>query len=473
MNSSSGSRAAGYVVALIVVCFATAFAAGQSAPPPASRTRYTVAQALAAAKANYPRIRTALEQQLAARGGIAVARTAYLPRADMLWQTNRATANNIYGLLLSQGNVPAISGPVIAADNSRSAWSSAGGLLLSWQPFDFGLRNAQVSVAQQGAMVAAAGLNLTLLDVQIATANAYFDLATAEKFASIAEANVNRLQVFVNSVHVLVKNQLRPGADAAQADASLAVAHTQFIQARTNVEVRRAALADFLGSSGTKVELDDARLLVLPSMEGPATTPLSTHPLAEQQAAIVDQRQAQVSVLAHSYAPQFNLEGSLSGRGAGTALTGLFRGGTNGLAPDTLNWAAGVQVTFAAFDLFSLRAEKKAQEANVRAEQARYEQTLDDLSALVRQAQAQLDGARAAAENTPVELSAARQSESQQHARFEASLATVIDVAAAESLLVQAEADDAVARLNVWRALAGLAAARGDLQPFIAQLQQP
>jgi hypothetical protein len=52
------------------------------------------------------------------------------------------------------------------------------------------------------------------------------------------------LQVFANAVHVLVDNQLRPGADGAQADAGLTVGKTQLIQANTNVAVRRAALAN-------------------------------------------------------------------------------------------------------------------------------------------------------------------------------------------------------------------------------------
>ncbi len=141
-----------------------------------------------------------------------------------------------------------------------------------------------------------------------------------------------------------------------------------------------------------------------------------------------------------------------------------------GFSPNVMNWAAGVQMTFPAFDFFGLRAQKKVQAANVRAEQASYAQLVDDLSAGVQQAQAQLAGAREVALNTPIELSAAQQSEAQQRARFQAGLATVIDVAAAESVLVQAEADDAVARLNVWRAMAAEAAARGDLTPFLSQL---
>jgi outer membrane protein TolC len=135
-----------------------------------------------------------------------------------------------------------------------------------------------------------------------------------------------------------------------------------------------------------------------------------------------------------------------------------------------MNWAAGVQMTFPLFEFFRVRAEKKVQAANVRAEQANYAQLVGDLSTGVRQAQAQLAGARQTVLNTPIELSAAQQSESQQRARFQAGLATVIDVAAAESVLVQAETDDALARLNVWRAMAAEAAARGDLAPFLSEL---
>ena len=47
----------------------------------------------------------------------------------------------------------------------------------------------------------------------------------------------------------------------------------------------------------------------------------------------------------------------------------------------------------------------------------------------------------------------------------------MIEVSAAESALAQAEGDDAVARLNVWRGVAGVAEAEGDLQPFLQLLQ--
>ena len=68
-------------------------------------------QAVELALKNYPAIRAALAQRQAAEAGVELSRTNYLPRADMMWQQNRATRNNVFGLLLPQSVIPAISGP--------------------------------------------------------------------------------------------------------------------------------------------------------------------------------------------------------------------------------------------------------------------------------------------------------------------------------------------------------------------------
>ena len=50
--------------------------------------------------------------------------------------------------------------------------------------------------------------------------------------------------------------------------------------------------------------------------------------------------------------------------------------------------------------------------------------------------------------------------------RFEAELTTVTEVAEAQRLLAQAEVENALARLSVWRAHLAEAKAKGDLRPF-------
>ncbi len=431
----------------------------------------TLEQVIDLAKTNYPAIQAAQAQQRAARGTIGIARTAYLPRTDLLWQTNRATANSIYGLLLPQGVISPITGPVIGTDVSRSAWSSAGGASLSWQPFDFGVRAARVTSAEQGNEAAKQAAALTTLEASVGAASAFFDLAAAHQLVTVAEANVRRLKTFDKTIHVLVDNSLRPGADASQADAQLALAQNQLVQAQTQQDVRRSALSKYLRPAEEHPEIDASQVLAALPTSDPETTKTTANPAALQENFLIQQQDAQKRVLDRSYVPVFNTLGAILGRGAGTDLNGQFPGGTAGLAPDTFNWAAGVQITFAVFDYFGLREQKKVQQANVQAEHARYNQAVDEISVGVEQARATLAGARKIAANTPIELAAARASEQQEQARYRSSLATVVDVATTEGILAQAEGDDAIARLSVWRAELGVAAAQGDLAPFLQLLK--
>lgn len=66
----------------------------------------TLNQAVELALKNYPAIKESRARAQAAEEGIGVARASYLPRLDLLWQANRATRNNVFGLLLPQAVVP-------------------------------------------------------------------------------------------------------------------------------------------------------------------------------------------------------------------------------------------------------------------------------------------------------------------------------------------------------------------------------
>jgi outer membrane protein TolC len=434
-------------------------------------SKVTLQQVIEAARANYPSILAARAQHAASAAAVGVARSAYLPRADLLWQTNRATANNIYGLLLPQSVIPNISGPVIAADTGRSAWSSGTGVLFDWQPFDFGARSAKVSAARHGSEAAEQAALLTELQVTTAAGSAFFDLAAAERLVTVAQANLRRIETFDKVVHVLVENTLRPGADASQADAQLALAHNQLIQAQTQASIRRAALAQYLVRPMDQAEIDVDKLIAALPATDPAQAQAARNPAALEEDALVKRQEAQELFLDRSYVPVVHALGAVSGRGAGTSMNGNFPGGTEGLAPNTFNWAAGLQVTFAAFDYFGIREQKKVQAANIQNEEARYAQALKDVSLAIVQARATLAGARQVAANTPTELKAAQTSEQQQQARYRSGLASIVDVVVAEALLAQAESDDAIARLSVWRAELGVAAAQGDIQPLLTMLQ--
>jgi len=294
----------------------------------------------------------------------------------------------------------------------------------------------------------------------------------AEQAVLAAQADVQRRETFDKAVRVLAENQLRPGADASRADAEFARARVNLARAQQQEKISRAALADILGLPDASVEVRGRSLLGPPPNGSPETTSVKNNPIAEVQHLRMEEAQAQVHILDRSYYPKFNLQSSVYGRGSGLDPAGKFLGGTTGLGPDRSNWALGMTVTYSVFDVFTIRSKKAVEAANERAEAARYDQAIQDLTGQLRKAQASLEGARHVAENTPVELEAARTTETQERARYQAGLATLVDVADAQSLLVQAETEDALARLAVWQNLAAVAASQGDLRPFLQFLHE-
>jgi outer membrane protein TolC len=317
-----------------------------------------------------------------------------------------------------------------------------------------------------------ATLKRTQFDVTAAAADAYLTLIATQETVRAALAGVDRAEVLSRTIGALVNSQLRPGADASRARAELSAARTQLIQAQQAVEVARASLSQFVGLDPARITVSAPKLLQLPSER--AVTPLdtATNPLALEQIAAVDQLKAQLRVLERSYFPKFAIQASAYARGTGAETNGTILGGVNGLAPNFRDYALGFTATFPVFDFASIRAREAGQAATIRAETARSQQIAVDLKARWNAAVATLTGARSVAANTPVEVAAAQAANDQATARYRSGLGNIDEVAEAQRLLTQAEIDDALARLSVWRALLGIAVAAGDLQPFIAEASQ-
>ena len=125
------------------------------------------------------------------------------------------------------------------------------------------------------------------------------------------------------------------------------------------------------------------------------------------------------------------------------------------------------------FDFSTLHARRAAAAASSRATSALYDEALLTITSQQQTAAALLQSTRAVAANTPIQLAAAQQSEMQARARYDAGLANILEVADAQGLLAQAETQDQLARVDVWRALLTAAVAQGDLGPFLTILRQP
>ncbi len=459
---------------LLAAALTPAVAAAQSSALPTPPQPLTLDQAIQFATDHYPTVRAALEQVNASIANVDVAHGAYLPRLDSLWQSNRATANNVFGQLLPQSVVPAMSGPVLPAATSQSVWGSAASALLSWEPFDFGLRHADVAGAQAAVARARAGETLTRLEVATAVATAFLDVVAAQRAVVALKADFDRRDVLRRAVQTLVDNQLRPGAEASRADAERAAAQTRLIQAEEAVAIAQTTLMRVLGVTTGPIAIAADPLIASPPAAEMPTRMASTHPVAQVRQATVEEAKAQEEVLAKTDYPRVYLQSSVFARGSGANANGVLDGGADGLALDRANWAAGVQVVFPnVFDFSTLRARKAAAAASTKSESALYDESVLSVIGQQQAAAALLHAARAVAANTPIQLAAAQQTENQARARYNAGLATIIEVADAQSLLAQAEVQDQVARVNVWRSLLATAAAQGDLTAFAALVRQP
>jgi outer membrane protein TolC len=459
---------------LIAALLAFPIEASAQAPAQSGAIALTLDQAIQYAADHYPSVRAAIEQVNASTASVGVARAAYLPRLDSLWQSNRATANNVFGQLLPQSVIPSLTGPVLPSASSQTVWGSAAGALLSWEPIDLGLRHATVAAADAEAARARADQALTVLEVQEAAASAFLDVVGASRAITAAQADVDRRDTLARAVHALVDNQLRPGAEASRVDAERAAAETRLIAAQELLAIARATLTRLLGVPAGTLTIDASTLL--DHVPGSDLTPAAAtaHPLAQVRQAAVTAARGQEDVLARTDRPRLFLESSVFARGSGANGATAVLDGSNGLGLDRANWAAGFQLVFPnAFDFASLRARKTAAAATERSEAARYDEALLMIGSERDTASAMVQAARAAAANTPVQLAAAQQAESQARVRYQTGLASIVEIADAQSLLAAAEFADQVARVDVWRALLAQSAAAGDLAPFVTLIRRP
>ena len=422
------------------------------------QTPLSMQQAVERALGNYAAVKVSDERIAAAAAGIQYARTAYLPKVDLQGQFNRASRNNVFGMLQPQSTLPSISGPPRPENDMNSAWGSAVGVLITWEPFDLGLRKATVDAAAAAQRRAEAARERTRFEVGAMTLDSYLTLLAAQETVGGAKASIDRAKVLEEVTGALTRAELRPGADLSRVRAERSVAETQLIQAEEAVAVARAALAQFTGP---------IEAVTKPGSPPEAVASGVAHPALAEQSAAIGEVKAREKALDKSYAPKFAVQGATYARGTGVNPNGTLLGGANGLGPNIANYGLGLTITFPAMAQPAIQAQQSAEAAQERAEAARLKQLQQDLAAQLEKAKARLEGARRIAQQIPVQRQAAQSTLDQATARYKAGLGTIAEVADAQRLLAAAATDEALAQLAIWRALLHVATAQGDLRPFL------
>lgn len=432
----------------------------------------TITSAVEAARRDYPQAIEAAARAAAATHAVDEIKSTYVPRLDGLWQLNRASRNNVFGLLLPQSIIPPISGPVLGTDNFESAWGSAAGLLFSAEVFDFGRRAAAVDAARARAAESEATAESARLDAGVAAADAYLSALGAQQGAIAARANVARLEVLAKAVKAQVDAELKPGADQSRIDAELALARNQLIAMEQTEALARLRLAAAIGVPDGNPVLDPGRLLQQqPGAAG--RNPDTRRPPAVRAAE--ERAKAAASTLDMTkrlFRPKVFFNAAVAARASGATVDGTLDNG-QGLWPNVPNWAAGLTISFPFLDGAASRARIGVETAHAEAAQANANGTTQRVRTLALQARVMADAAARMTANIPAQLLAAQQAHTQARARYDAGLTGITEVADAQRLLSQAETEEALASLALWRARLAQAAADGDLESFLIEAAAP
>lgn len=426
---------------------------------------YTIDQAVAEALAAHPRIAAARADEQVAIARVDDARTGQLPAAGVSAQLNRSTGNTVPGAFFPTPGFPPIAGAPRGKAFDEGVWQTGVSVWGSWDVLAFARQAAAIDVSLASRAEATAATNAQRLDVAYRAADAFIQVLEAQEAVRAARASVERARTLVPITKSLVDQSLRPGADLARAEAEVASAQTLVARAEQGLEVRRAQLAEALGNAGARVEASPGMLLgAVDRVGGAPAAPSSSHPdLVRSNAAVTRAAEAQRFVDVQ-YLPRVDLVAAIWMRGSG-----YYGSPGSGLVPDVPNWAAGATITWSVFDIPAIRARARAATATYTAAVARRDETQLAISGQLASASAVLEGARRVAQQTAPALASARAAEQQASARFRTGLSSVVEVADAQRLLAQAEAEDAVARLEVRRAQLLVARAAGDLGPFLLQ----
>jgi len=419
------------------------------------RAQWSINEVVLRAGERYAGVQVSLDEAAAAAVAVQQARTAYLPRGDFYAQVNRATRNNVFGMLLPNSVIPAISGPPQTANAGTSVWGSATGLLVQWEPFDLGQRGARVAVAEATRVKATRAYARTRFEVEAAAADAYLTVLAADETVQRSQAAVDRAASLETIVAAQAKAGLRPEADSARAQAELAAAQSQLILAQQAARLARISVVQLCGGKWQEVQ---TRAAFLSAESKTSTAEITAHPAMREQEASIREAELRKRQADLQWRPRFQTQTALYARGSGDAAQ---------IGPHFYNWGLGLSVLFPFLDGPQIRAQQQIEKYKSMAESQRLKKLSTDLNAQLERAQAALEASQAIARTTPVQLQAARTAHDQARARYQAGLAGITDVVEAQRLLTQSEIDDSLARLNIWRSHLALAIAVGDLLPFL------
>ncbi len=433
----------------------------------------TLREAVAVALRNYPKIAEKQFKLRAAKANIALAKTQYLPNLNADFQEDAVTNNRISANVMNNvsgfDTVPVNGGPSSRSSNMKLAMNSLQGLNFNWLIVDGGLRKANDNVAYADARTARADLALTKLDVAFDAADAFLDAVAAKQVINSTTAALDHMEAAKLRAKTLVSEGLKPGVEAANWDYEVSKAKIGLLKAQEDTELALVDLSEKMGVASHDLDVISNPLVRRPlaaAQQNPFN--LQAHPLALFKTAEIDRWRAKEILLDKAWRPHVWINSSLWGLGNSQNTTiNPIKPVAGGVLPQTFNYMIGATYSFPFMEYFPLKAQKDMARSNELAAKADFDLAMQILERKDARARIILAKTKRIADETPTLVESAKVREINELKRYSTGLTNMVSLAAAEKALAEAQVEDAIAQVEVWRAILKLSYVQGDLRPFL------
>jgi outer membrane protein len=418
---------------------------GVSVSTPGAPAVLTLAEALATARENQPRLAAARAQTAAAEARVNGRRAPLLPQVVGSASYSRRTRNPDTPVA-GQSSAP---DPTADTVNYFAFGASASQLL-----WDFGATWGQYRAAQEEAAAQRQGEDVALAAVTLGVRAAYFTAVAQRSLAALAAENLAAQERHLAQVQGFVTAGARPEIDLAQLRADAANARLVLVKAGSAYAVAKADLTQAMGVArpATSFDVADERLAPIADEDAPEDQLVAAAERARPELAALAKQEAalrrQIGATRGDYWPTLG------------ASTGVTESGTE-IQSLAWNWNATATLTWQIFQGGATRAAVQELEANLLAAKA----ALDDQRLAIRTdvaaARLELAGAKATIDATDAVVASAEETLRLAEARYEAGAGSIIELQDAQTALTNAKGQAVQAAYGLSLARAHLLAALG------------
>jgi outer membrane protein TolC len=427
---------------------------------------------------NYQSIKARSNYIKSSQAQVEQVKNQYLPDVIGSLQQAYGTVNGQFGVASPVAGTVSSSGPAYSSQSWNAAFGSVYLLNVNWEFVSFGRLHARIDAAVAQVKTDSANFVQEQFVTSVKIAGTYLNLLIARRFIQNAQANIDRATYVQQSVVARAKSGLIAGVDSSIANAEVSGARLAYLQATANEQRIRNQLVQLLNAAPESYNELDSSFFDHTPVNYNTSFAVTENP----QVKLYENRILQSSVyekyLRKSINPGVNLFGTFQGRGSGfdynytPDVTDRYsKAYLDGIKPDRYNYLLGVGITWNLVSPFKIKQQVKSQSYLSAAYKDEYDLVLTQLKDQLVLADQQIENSLKSVQEAPLQLKAATDAYQQKTVLYKNGLTNIVDVQQALFTLNRAQTDISVAYINIWQALLLKAAASGDFDLFIKQVQ--